>query len=133
MKYVTAFKGKVLHDGLHRFSVSKVPLHKSAEIERVKMANGHLFDPNYGTGSVATPTPFTASFFMRFSSKAQVDAELASLDALIGANGTLTAAKDGGGAAVTCNASLESAHVVHKKSDFAFLVTLHLEPFTDWS
>lgn len=133
MKFVSAFNGKTLHDSTNRWSVSKVPMTRIAEIERVKMANGTLFDPNYGTGSVATPEPFPATFFMRFSTKAAAETELDALDALTGTNGTITASLDSGGTAQTCNASLNSINLVTKKSDFAFLVTLNFEPFDDWS
>ncbi len=133
MKYITAFNGKTLHDGTNRFSISKLPITKAAEIEKVRMANGALFDPNYGTGSQVTPQPFDAMFFMRFATKAAAEAEETALANLIGSNGTVTAQRDSGGAAETCNASLKSASLVTKKSDFAFTVTLNFEPFTDWS
>lgn len=97
------------------------------------MANGVYFDPQYGTGSVATHEPFSSTFFMRFDTDAATEAELDALEALIGTNGLITAEKDSGGSAETCNATLDSINLVHKKSSLAFLVTLHFEPFNDWS
>ncbi len=133
MRYLRAFNGKTFHDGTNRWSVSKLPITTTGDVQVVKMANGALFDPDYGTGSVATPEPFSATFFMRFSTKAAAEAEEAAIKALIGSNGTATADLDSGGTSETCNASLKSINLVHKKNDFSFLVTLNLIPFDDWS
>jgi len=133
MRYVTAFDGKTLHDGTNRYSKSKLPITKAAQVEKVLMANQVWFDPNYGTGSTAVPQPFDSRFYMRFDNKAAAEAEIAALAAKIGDNGTVTAARTSGGAAETCNATLQRADVTHRSTDFSFLVTLHFEPFDDWS
>lgn len=133
MKFLRAFNGKTFHDGVNRWSISKLPINTEGNVQVVKMANGALFDPDYGTGSQTAPEPFSATFFMKFSTKAAAEAEEAAIKALIGTNGTATADLDSGGTSQTCNASLKSAPVTHKKSDFAFTVTLNLIPFDDWS
>ena len=133
MRYLRAFNGKTFHDGTNRWSISKLPVSTVGDVQVVKMANGVLFDPDYGTGSQTAPEPFSASFFMRFSTKAAAEAEEAAIKALIGTNGTATADLDSGGTSETCNASLKSINLVRKNSDFAFVVTLNMIPFDDWS
>lgn len=133
MRYLSAFNGKTLHDGSGRRALTKLPINLSAEVEKVQMANGVWFDPNYGTGSVAAPQPFEAQFLMKFSTKAAAEAEEAALKGLIGDNGTATASLNSGATAQTCNATCKAVTITHKRSDFAFTAVLYFEPFTDWS
>ncbi len=97
------------------------------------MANGALFDPNYGTGSQTVPGPFSAKFLMRFATKAEAEAEEAAIAILIGSNGDVTASFNSGAAAQTCNATLKTAVTAYKNSDLTFTVTLNFEPFKDFS
>jgi hypothetical protein len=133
MRYVKAFNGKTLHDGTNRWSVSRLPITLAARIEKVEMANGAWFDPNYGEDAVAQPMPFDAMFLFRFAAKAAAEAEEAAIKALIKTNGTATAGLTSGGADQTCNASLRAITLTHYKNDFSFKAVFHFEPFTDWS
>lgn len=133
MRYVTAFDGKTLHDSNNRWSRTKLPPNLKAEVEKVKMANGQWFDPNYGTGSVTAPQPFAAEFFMRFANQAAAEAEEAALKGKIGDNGSVTASFTSGATAQTCNATLQQVTISSKRSDFSFIATLNFEPFDDWS
>lgn len=131
--YVTAFDGKTLHDGVSRHSKSRLEISVAAQVEVVQMANGTLFDPDYGQGSQVIPQPFSARFFYRFATEAALEAEELALKGKIGDNGTLTAAQTSGAAALTCTATLEKIKLTRRSSDFSFSVELFFKPFIDWS
>ena len=133
MKYISAFDGKTLHDGSNRWFRGTVPATKKAETEVVSMANGSLFDPNYGTGSTMKPQPFTAQFFMRFATKAEAETERADIEAKLGDNGVLTASFDSGAAAETCTATLDNAQFYENRNGFSMKVVLRFIPFDDFS
>lgn len=133
MKYISAFDSKTLHDGTSRWSNTPLAATKKAQTEVVPMANGTLFDPNYGTGSIVVPQPFTAKFFMRFASAAAAEAERAALEAKLGDNGTLTASFTSGATAETCTATLDDVQFEQRANGRSFLATLSFIPFTDWS
>lgn len=133
MRYVSAFDGKTLHDGTNRWSKNHLPINSTASANAELMADQTLFDPNYGTGSPTVPQPFTAVFVMRFATEAAAEAEEAALKAKIGDNGTVTASLTGGGAAETCNATLENVTVQYGSNGRNFRATLAFQPFEDWS
>lgn len=133
MKYVSAFDSKTLHDGSSRRSQTPLPINVAADVEIEEMANGSLFDPNYGTGSPVKPKPFSALFFMRFDTAAEAEAEIAAIKAKIGDTGDVTASFTSGATAETCTATLERAQDVFSSNGRAFKLTLFFVPFTDWS
>lgn len=133
MRYLTAFDGKTLHDGSNRWAKGTLSVNKKAAADAVEMANGSLLDPHYGTGSTVIPQPFTASFLMRFDTKAAAEAEIAALEAKIGDNGTATSNFDSGATAETCTATLESVDIQPSRNGRTFRAVLSFTVFDHWS
>ena len=133
MKYISAFDSKTLHDETNRWSKTPLAATKKAQTEVARMANGTLFDPNYGTGSNVTPEPFTARFLFKFSTEAAAENERISLEGKLGDNGTLTASFTSGATAQTCNATLDNVQFEERANGRNFIATCFFIPFTEWS
>lgn len=133
---VTSFDGYTLHNGSTRFAKEWIENDVVGQLNIIQLANGQFYDMNLSDDAPQIPQPFTTNHVLKLPTKAEADAEAATLKSLIGRRGSVVAEPYGGSAPTeSCTARLEKASIEKrlKEPGSVLVVNLLFNPISNWS